>query len=398
MQTAHRMSLVKPSVTLAITAKANELKAQGVAIISFGPGQPDFQTPDHIQLAAIDAMRAGHTGYTAASGIPELKQAICDSIKRDYGLEYANDNINVSCGGKHALYNLFMSLLNDGDEVIIPAPYWVSYPDMVLLAGGKPVIAPCPDTDNFILKPETLDAAITERTKVLILNTPSNPTGVHYGKENLKALAEVLLKHPQVMIISDDVYFKMLFDGATWANISMVEPKLKERTIIVNAMSKSYCMTGWRIGWAAAEKELVAAVNKLQSQSTSNPNTMAQYAAIAGLTGDQAPLAKMVESFDERRKYVLGRLEAIPGVSCPRPNGAFYVFPNLSAYYGKSFNGQKITGSLELCAYLMEEAHLAAVPGEAFGDDKCVRFSYVVAPEDLQEGFDRLEKALAALS
>jgi aspartate aminotransferase len=291
-----------------------------------------------------------------------------------------------------------MALLDEGDEVIIPAPYWVSYPDMVLLAGGKPVIVPCPDTDNFMLKPEALEAAITGRTKILILNTPSNPTGVHYGKDDLKALAEVLLKHPQVLVISDDVYFKMLFDGATWANISMVEPALKERTIIANAMSKSYCMTGWRIGWVAAEKEIVAAVNKLQSQSTSNPNTIAQYAAIAGLTGDQEPLAMMVQSFDQRRKYVLERLDSIPGVSCPRPNGAFYVFPNLSAYYGKSFKGQEIKGSIDMCSYLMEEAHLAAVPGEAFGDDKCIRFSYVISPEDLQEGFDRLEKALGALS
>lgn len=397
MLTAHRMSLVKPSVTLAINAKANELKAQGVAIIGFGSGEPDFGTPAHIQLAAIDAMRAGHTRYTPASGIPALKEAICDSIKKDYGLDYANENVTVSCGGKHALYNLFMALLDEGDEVIIPAPYWVSYPDMTLLAGGKPVIVPCPDTDNFMLKPDTLEAAITERTKILILNTPSNPTGVHYGRDDLKALAEVLLKHPQVIIISDDVYFKILFDGAEWANLSMVEPQLKERTIITNAVSKTYCMTGWRIGWIAAEKEIVAAANKLQSQSTSNPNSIAQYAAIAALTGDQEPLTKMVASFDERRRYVLDRLEAIPGVNCPRPNGAFYVFPNLSAYHGKSFKGQQINGSVDLCAYLMEEAHLAAVPGEAFGDDKCVRFSYVISPEDLEEGFNRLANALGAL-
>ena len=397
MQIADRMSLVKPSVTLAITAKANELKAQGVAIIGFGSGEPDFDTPDHIQLAAIDAMRAGRTRYTPASGIPALKEAICASIKKDYDLDYAKENIAVTCGGKHALYNLFVSLLNEGDEVIIPAPYWVSYPDMALLAGGKPVFVPCPDTDNFMLKPEALEAAITERTRILIMNTPSNPTGVHYGAEDLKALAQVLLKYPQVMIISDDVYFKILFDGATWANISMVEPALKERTIITNAVSKTYCMTGWRIGWLAAEKEITAAASKLQSQSTSGPNSVAQYAAMAALTGDQTPLDKMVASFDERRLYVLDRLAAMPGVECPRPNGAFYVFPNLSAHYGKSFKGQKIKGSVDMCAYLMEHAHLAVVPGEAFGDDKCVRFSYVISPADLKEGFDRLANALEAL-
>jgi aspartate aminotransferase len=398
MQIASRMSLVKPSATLAISAKALELKAQGVAIIGFGGGEPDFDTPENIQNAAMEAMKAGHTRYTAANGIPELKQAVCDSIKRDYGQDFEKENVAITCGGKQALFNLFVAILNPDDEVVIPAPYWVSYPDMVLLAGGKPVIVPCADEDNFKLKPEALDAALNERTRILIMNSPSNPTGAHYSAEELKGLAEVLLKYPEVAIISDDVYYKILFDGATWANLSMVEPALKERTIIANAVSKTYAMTGWRIGWMCGDAAVVKAASKLQGQSTSNPNSIAQYAALEALTGDQSAVGMMVKSFNERRRYTVDRLLAVDGVKCPVPNGAFYVFPNVSAYYGKSFQGREIKGSVDLCAYLMEEANIAVVPGEAFGDDKCIRFSYVTSQANLDEGFDRFAKAMAALS
>jgi aspartate aminotransferase len=330
-------------------------------------------------------------------GIPELKDAILDTIRADYGLDYAPEEVLVSCGGKHSLYNLFQAVLDPGDQVIIPAPYWVSYPDMVRLAGAEPVIVDCPESASFKLDPESLRRAVTARTRMLILNSPSNPTGVHYKPEELKALAEVLLDHPEVIIVSDDIYYRLLYNGARWANVAMVEPRLKARTFIVNGVSKTYAMTGWRIGYMLGDAEVIKAAGKIQSQSTSNPCSVAQWAAVAALRGSQESVQDMLEAFSRRRDYVMERLGRLPGVTCPEPQGAFYVFPNVSAYYGKTVGSRSIGGSLDLADYLMEEAHLAVVPGVAFGEDRCIRLSFALSMDELKEGFDRLEKALGRL-
>lgn len=397
MKLSERVARVKPSATLAINAKAKALKQQGVHIVNFGVGEPDFDTPKHIQDAAIEAMREGHTRYTAVGGIDELKDAIRKSLDKDYGLSYHRENVLVSCGGKHALYNFFQAVLDPGDEVIIPAPYWVSYPDMVELAGGTPVIVSCPEEHDFKLRPETLSAAVTDRTRLLVLNSPSNPTGAHYTRAELEALASVLLKHEQVMILSDDIYYRIIFKGREWVNIAMVEERLLPRTFIANGVSKTYCMTGWRIGYLIGDASVVKAASKIQSQSTSNPTSIAQYAAVAALRGDQAIVTEMARVFEKRCDYVLSRLASMNGITCPAPAGAFYVFPNFSSYYGKRAGERTITDSLGMAEYLMESAHVAVVPGGAFGEDRCVRFSYALSNEDLKEGFDRVARALAAL-
>jgi aspartate aminotransferase len=397
MKLSQRVSQVQPSATLSINAKAKALRAQGKQVISFGVGEPDFDTPHHIGEMAVQAVRRGQTRYTAVQGIPELKDAIISTIRADYGLDYSPEEVLVSCGGKHSLYNLFQAVLDPGDEVIIPAPYWVSYPDMVRLAGAEPVIVDCPESASFKLDPESLRRAVTARTRMLILNSPSNPTGVHYKPEELKALAEVLLDHPEVIIVSDDIYYRLLYNGARWANVAMVEPRLKARTFIVNGVSKTYAMTGWRIGYMLGDAEVIKAAGKIQSQSTSNPCSVAQWAAVAALRGSQESVQDMLEAFSQRRDYVMERLGRLPGVTCPEPQGAFYVFPNVSAYYGKTVGSRSIGGSLDLADYLMEEAHLAVVPGVAFGEDRCIRLSFALSMDELKEGFDRLEKALGRL-
>jgi aspartate aminotransferase len=396
MKLAQRATHIKPSATLTINAKAKALKQRGVHVISFGVGEPDFDTPRHIQDAAMQAIRDGHTRYTAVSGINELKDAILDVLQKDYGLTYRRDNVLVSCGGKHAIYNLFQALLDPGDEVIIPAPYWVSYPDMVELAGGVPVVVSTAERDGFKLRPEQLKGAITAKSKVLILNSPSNPTGAHYRRRELSALADIILQH-ELTVLSDDIYHRILFDGQQWNNLAMLSDQLKERTFIVNGVSKTYCMTGWRIGYLVGNMDVVAAASKIQSQSTSNPSSIAQWASVAALRGPQDTVQEMVEVFQERCRYVLERLAGLPGVSCPTPAGAFYVFPNFSSYYGKSVKGRVVMNSLDLAEYLMEKANVAVVPGSAFGDDNCLRFSYAISMEELEEGFDRIAKALAAL-
>ncbi|MEN6485377.1 MAG: pyridoxal phosphate-dependent aminotransferase [Syntrophobacteraceae bacterium] len=398
MKLAQRVVRVKPSATLTINAKAKALKAKGIQVVNFGVGEPDFDTPQYIQDAGVKAILGGQTRYTAVGGTDELKDAICKSIQNDYGLSYSRENVLVSCGGKHALYNLFQALLDSGDEVIIPSPYWVSYPDMVALADAVPVHVPCRVENSFKMLPEQLEAAITPKTRMLIMNSPSNPTGVHYSRADLKALAEVLVRHEDIVIVSDDIYNRILFGGCEWVNLPMVEPKLKERTFILNGVSKTYCMTGWRIGYILGDADVIKAAVKIQGQSTSNPNSIAQYASAAALGGDQALVKELSDTFEKRCRYVVDRLTQMPGVSCPMPQGAFYVFPNVSAHYGKKAGDRKVTNSLEMADYLMEAAHVAVVPGSAFGEDRCIRLSYALSMDDLKEGFDRIAKALSALA
>ena len=397
MKLAQRVARVKPSATLTINAKAKALKQQGVQIVNFGVGEPDFDTPQHIQDAAVRALRAGHTRYTAVGGIEELKTAICQVLQQDYGLSYGAENVLVSCGGKHSLYNLFQAVLDPGDEVIIPAPYWVSYPDMVELTGATPVTVPCAEQNGFKLLAADLEKAITPRTRMLIMNSPSNPTGVHYRREELQALAEVLLQHEDVMIVSDDIYYRILFPGHEWFNLAMLDERLRKRTFIANGVSKTYCMTGWRIGYLVGDAEVIRAATKIQSQSTSNPASLSQWASVAALQDDQSGVQKMTDIFEQRCKYVLERLEQLPHVTCPAPAGAFYVFPNFSHYFGSKSDSGPITNSLDLANFLMEKAHVAAVPGSAFGEDRCIRFSYALGMDDLRQGFDSIAAALKTL-
>jgi aspartate aminotransferase len=387
-----RAQSIKPSPTLAMDAKAKAMKAAGEDVVNFGVGEPDFDTPDNIKEAAIQAIRDGFTKYTAAGGIDPLKEAIIDKFKADNGLSYEKSEIIVSCGAKHSLYNIAQAMYGEGDEVIIPAPYWVSYPDQVLLAGAKPVIVETHEADSFMLKPEALEAAITDRTKAIILNYPSNPTGCAYSKEALEALAEVVLRHKDVYVISDEIYEKLLYDGAEHVSIASLGEDIKARTVVVNGLSKSHCMTGWRIGYTAGPAALVKAMTNIQSQSTSNPTSIAQKAAVEALRGPQDFIATMNTEFDKRRKYLVEALNAVDGVSCLTPTGAFYVFPNTSGVYRG-----KIKGSLDLATYLLEDAKVALVPGEAFGDDRFIRISYATSMEDIKKAIERIKAALAKL-
>ena len=397
MKLSERMAQIQPSPTLAINTKAKALRAAGVDVISFGVGEPDFDTPEHICLAAADAIKEGFTRYTPVGGIDELKDAIIGEFKNSYGLSYGREEVVVSCGGKHSLYNLAQVLFDPGDEILIPAPYWVSYPDIVRLADAVPVIVPTYEEDQFKLRPETLEQAITDRSKGLILNSPSNPTGSTYSREELERLAPVVLKHG-LPVISDDIYYRILFQGQSWVNIAMLGEDLRKQTIIVNGVSKTYAMTGWRIGYLAGPAEIVAAVTKIQSQSTSNPSSIAQKAAVAALTGPQDCVTEMVAAFEKRRDHMTSRLEKLPGVSVINPTGTFYIFANFSSYYGRAYDGQLIQGSLDLSAYLMDKVHLAVVPGVAFGEDSCLRFSFAVSMEQIDKGVDRLSEALAELN
>src|SRR5208337_4356425 len=397
MRISRRIGRIKPSATLSVNAKAKALKRSGASIINFGVGEPDFDTPQNIRDSAIESIHSGQTRYTAVGGIDELKDAVCRTIKADYGLSYGRENVLISCGGKHALYNLFMTLLDPGDEVIIPSPYWVSYPDMVDLANAKPVIVSCPEQDGFILRPEALEGAITPNTRLLILNSPSNPTGKYYGPDELNALSEVLLRHENVLIASDDIYYRILFGGRKWVSLGMVEEKLHDRIFIINGVSKSYCMTGWRIGYVIGDPAVIKAATDFQSQVTSNASSISQWASVEALTGDQRAVAEMAQIFEKRCKRVLERICDLPGVTCPEPDGAFYVFPNFSAYFGKKSGGRTINGSLDLADYLMEEAHVAVVPGSAFGEDNCTRFSYALSMDEIEQGFDDIKRALKKL-
>lgn len=397
MQLAKRMDKIKPSPTLAVDAKAKALKAQGVDVIGFGAGEPDFDTPDHIKQAAVKALHDGFTKYTPAGGTEELKAAVCEKLKKDNGLQYTTAEILISCGAKHCLYNIFQALLDPGDEVIIPAPYWVSYPDMVYLAGGVPVIIPSDERNGFKITPDMLAAAVTDKTKAFILNSPSNPTGASYNREELRALAGVL-KKTNVVVISDEIYEKIVYDDTVSHSILTVEPELREQAIIVNGVSKTYAMTGWRIGYAAGPKEVITAMTNIQSQSTSNPTSIAQKAALAALTGPQDFIATMNTEFDRRRRYMVERLNNIPGMSCSMPTGAFYTFPSIAALCGKQNGGHVITDADAFASYLLDSVNVAVVSGSGFGAPLNIRLSYATSFELIKKGLDRIEQAVRALA
>ena len=387
-----RVQRIKPSPTLAITARAAELRAAGKDIIGLGAGEPDFDTPEHIKDAAVKAIADGFTKYTAVDGTASLKQAIIDKLSRDNQLDYTANQILVSCGGKQSFFNLTQALLNEGDEVIIPAPYWVSYPDMVLLADGKPVIVEADIKQSFKITPEQLDTAITDKTRLVVLNSPSNPSGIAYSQQELAALGQVLLKHPHILVATDDMYEHILWADEPFSNIVMACPELYDQTIVLNGVSKAYSMTGWRIGYAAGPEALIKAMKKVQSQSTSNPTSISQVAAEAALNGDQSCLKPMLTAFKERHEYVLQRLNAIDGITCLPSDGTFYSFPDVRGFIDK-LDG--VNDDLELSEYLIEEAGVALVPGSAFGSPGYIRISFATSLDVLKDALDRIEKVVS---
>lgn len=393
---AKRVAQIAPSPTLAINAKAKQLKASGVDVLNFSVGEPDFQTPPHICAAGKAAIDNGHTRYTAANGIIELREAVCARYRSRLGLTYDPEQIQISCGGKQGLYNIFQALLNPGDEVLIPAPYWVSYPPMVELASGVPVIVPLREKNNFDLHADDLIQHASSKTRVLVLNSPSNPTGSLLSEGALQAVAK-LARERGWIIISDDIYEDIVYTTGAIPHILKVDPSLQEQTILCNGVSKSYSMTGWRIGWCAGPLAVLKAMNKIQSQSVSNPVAVSQYAALTALTGPQDFPQTMLSAFLPRRDFFIQALTSIKGVSCVTPMGAFYVFPNFSAYYGRSFQGTTIKGSVALADYFLDEARVASVPGAAFGADDFIRFSFATSLDTIKEGMRRIEQALAAL-
>ena len=388
---------LKPSETLAISAKAKALRAQGREVIDFSVGEPDFNTPDNVIKAAEHAMAEGFTKYTQASGLPALRQAIADKLKRENGLDYEAEQIIVSCGAKHVLYNLAMVLVDPGDEVIIPGPYWVTYPTQVEMAGGVPVIIPTTAEEGFRITGAVLRRYLTPATKGIILNSPCNPTGAVYTPEELKDLAEVLAG-TGLYVITDEIYEHMVYDGLQQISIATLSPELKERCIVVNGVSKSFSMTGWRVGYCAGPAEVIAACGHLQSQSTSNPTAFAQMGAIEALTGPQDSVGEMAAAFLQRRDFVVDRLNAIDGISCPMPQGAFYTFPKINALFGRRANGRALSDSAEVVDYLLDAAGVAAVPGEAFGANDHLRLSYALSMEDLRAGLDRVDQAVQNLA
>ncbi len=389
---SHRVEAVKPSPTLAITARAAEMRAAGKDVIGLGAGEPDFDTPDHIKAAAIQAINDGHTKYTPVDGTASLKQAIIEKFKRDNKLDYKPEQILVSCGGKQSFFNLAQALINPGDEVIIPAPYWVSYPDMVLLAEGKPVIVEAGAEQNFKILPAQLEAAITNKTRLFVINSPSNPTGMAYSHDELAALGNVLKKHPQVIIATDDMYEHIRWSDEPFINILNACPELNDRTLVFNGVSKAYSMTGWRIGYAGGPADIIKAMKKVQSQSTSNPTSISQYAAEAALSGSQSCIAEMLVHFKQRHDYVLERLNAMPGITCLPSDGTFYLFPDVSKAI-KAIDG--INTDSELAEYLIKKASVAIVPGSAFGLDGHARLSIATSMENLTKALDRIEAALS---
>ena len=396
---ADTLGRIKPSPTIAVTSKAEELRAAGKDVIGLGAGEPDFDTVDYVKEAAIKAIQEGQTKYTAVDGTPELKDAICRKFKRQNGLDYSRENITVNCGGKHTIYNAFVATLNPDDEVIIPAPYWVSYPDMTLLAGGTPIFIEASASSGFKITPEQLEAAITTKTKWLILNSPSNPTGAAYSYSEMKLLTEVLLKHPNVWVFSDDIYEHIVYDKFQFYTPVAVEPKLKNRTLTMNGVAKGYAMTGWRIGFAGGPVELINAMRKVQSQSTSNPCSISQAASIAALNGPQGYLKNRALEFQKRRDIVVAMINEIPGLTCPTPEGAFYVYPCCAGLIGKiTPNGKTIANDLDLVTYLLESAGVAVVHGEAFGLSPHFRISYATSENILIEACSRIKKACKALS
>jgi len=396
---ADRLDAIKPSPTIAVTGRARALKAEGRDIISMSVGEPDFDTPDHIKAAAIAAIQSGDTKYTDVDGTVALKKAICEKFKRENNLDYKVENITVGTGGKQVLYNALMATLNVGDEVIIPAPYWVSYPDMVLLAEGTPVFVTCGENASFKLRPEALEQAITAKTKWLILNSPSNPTGAGYTKEELLALAEVLRRHPNVYVMTDDMYEHLGYDGWKFATIAEVAPDLIDRVLTVNGVSKAYAMTGWRIGYAGGPVSLIKAISKLQSQSTSNPSSISQAAALAALTGPMDFLEERNEKFRERRDLCVDLLNKAPGITCLKPEGAFYVYPSCAGVIGKKTkDGKTITNDSDFVLFLLESEGVAAVQGTAFGLEPYFRLSYATSTENVIEACRRIQRFCESLS
>jgi len=382
---------------MAMDTAAKEMVRRGIDVISFGVGEPDFDTPENVKQAAVKAIEAGRTKYTPAGGIHELKVAIQQKLARDNGLEYGLDQIVVTVGAKHALYNLAQVLLDPGDEVIVPAPYWVSYVEQVRVTGAVPVVVQTRGENGFRLTAEEFRRAITPRTKALILNSPSNPTGAVYRREHLEALAEVAVEHG-IAVISDEIYEPFIYGGAQHVSIASLGPEIKALTLVVNGVSKSHAMTGWRIGFIAGDSRVIKAVTSLQSHSVSNPTSIAQYAAIEALTGPQEPVQRMVAEFARRREYLVQRLRALPGVECDMPEGAVYVFPKISAVFGKGLGGRKVTDSASLCQLLLEEGHVSVVPGSAFGAEGYMRLSYATSMENLEKGMDRIERVWNALA
>ena len=394
-----RLDRIKPSATLVVTAKAAELKAAGRDIIGLGAGEPDFDTPEHIKEASYKAIAEGQTKYTAVDGTPAMKDAICEKFKRENGLEYARDQITVSNGGKHVIFNALMATLDPGDEVVIPAPYWVSYPDMVQLAEGTPVVVDCPQEADFKLKPEQLEAAIGPMTKWLIMNSPSNPTGAAYSEGELKALGEVLVRNPHVWVLTDDIYEHLVYDGFKFYTFAQAVPEIFERTLTMNGVSKAYAMTGWRIGYAGGPRDLIKAMAKIQSQSTSNPSSVSQAAAVQALTGPQDYIAESNVVFRDRRDLVVSMLNQASGLSCPKPEGAFYVYPSCAGLIGKSTpDGTNIGTSEDFASYLLDSEGVAVVHGAAFGLDPHFRISYATSTEALQEACERIQRACASLT
>ena len=396
MKLASRIALIKPSPTLTIQAKANALKAAGRDIIGFGAGEPDFDTPLNIKEAAIRAIHAGFTKYTPVGGTDELKDAVIGKLQRDNQLTYRRSEIVISCGAKHSLFNVSQVLFEEGDEVLIPSPYWVSYTDIVFLTGAKPVVIRTNVGDGFKLQPSQLEAAITPRTRAIIISYPSNPAGVFYSRKELEELATVILRKG-IMIISDDIYEKIIYDDQPFFTLASLSDELKRISIVINGVSKSYSMTGWRIGYAAGSEEIVSAMTKYQSQNTSNPTSIAQKAAVEALNGPQEGVGVMAREFQKRRDLIVERLKAIPGITCLKPQGAFYVFPDVGSYYGRSFGEKVIRNSAEMATYLLDEANVALVPGGDFGHDDHIRISYATSMEQIEKGVERIRLALLKL-
>ncbi len=395
MQLADRVNRIQDSKTVAISNTVLRLQHQGDHIVSFGAGEPDFDTPDFIKRAAIAAIQEGKTKYTHVMGIPQLREAIARKLKKDNKLDYEIDQIVVTTGGKQALFNAVLSICQEGDEMLIPSPYWVSYPEQARLAGATPVFIQSHAENGFKITPEDLERAITPRSKLLIFNSPNNPSGAVYDSELLQKLADVLAG-TSILVLTDEIYEKIVFDGRTHVSLASF-PEIKEQVVVVNGVSKAYAMTGWRIGYAAGPKEIISAMTKIQGHSTSNPNTIAQWASVEALSHDSESVQNMVAQFHKRRDYVYKRLSAMPGIQCAKPEGTFYIFPKISDYFGKTYRSYKILNSFDFCQFLLEEEKVAIIPGGAFGMDSFARLSFATSDQDLEEGMNRIERGLTKL-
>jgi aspartate aminotransferase len=396
MKLAERLSLIKPSPTLAITAKAKAMKAEGIDVVGFGAGEPDFDTPEYIKQAAVDALAKGKTKYTDTPGIPELRDALTEFYRKTEGLDYKRSETIFSNGGKHSLYNIFMALLSPGDEVIIPTPYWVSYPDMVLLAGGAPIFLKTEEKNGFLFTAGDLERLITPRTKAIVVNSPSNPSGAVYDEATLKGICSVAVKH-KIIVVWDEIYKDVYYGEGKLRSLPFYNPDVKPHTLIVSGFSKSFSMTGWRIGWTLGDAGIIEGMNIIQGQSTSNPVSFAQYGALAALKTGLTHLPAWVEEFRKRRDFLVKTLNSIPGATCLNPMGAFYVFPNVSGWFGKNWKGGVIKDSYDVTAFLLERALVAVVPGDPFGAPENIRLSYALSMEEIEKGADRIRRAVAEL-